>query len=124
MQTALLVIESIAVIVVTAAIVILVSGLLREIRKIGKASEDLSRVLTTLDDELAPTLTDVRSAVGNVDKLVADLSQTVKKVDKAAVGVENLIQNASAVKALKSSTANLISVYEGVKQGIKTLRGS
>jgi uncharacterized protein YoxC len=102
--------------------------MLREIRKLGRAGEDLSRVLNTLEGEVTPTIREVRTAVENVDQLVSDVNITVRRVDKLAVGAEGLLHNAiigsAAANAIKTSTTSIISVYEGVKQGIRTLRGS
>lgn len=126
MQTVFLIIASIAIIVITIAIVILVRGVLPEIKKIGKASEDLSRVADTLEHEITPAIKDIRETVTNTDILVKNTTQTICRIDRITESVDQLIHStfiaSTANKAIKSSTAGIISVYEGLRKGIKTLR--
>lgn len=128
MQTALLVVGIIAIALVALAIVVLVGGVLREIRKIGKASEDLSRLLKTAEESCAELTRDTHTTLNDADKLIVEITDTVEHIDKVAEGTERLLNGAlvvsTAAKAIKTSTAGLVSVLEGVKQGIKTLRGS
>lgn len=128
MQTAFLIIASISVIIVTIAFVLLVKGVLCEIRKIGKASEDLSKAADSLEHDIAPAIKDIRATVSSTDVLVKNTTQTISRIDRIADSVDQLIHNTyittTAAKALKSSTAGIISVYEGVRKGIKSLRDS
>lgn len=128
MQTAFLIIASIAVIVITIAFIYLARGVLREIKKIGDASENLSRVANSLEHDIIPTINDIRATVSNTDILVKNTTQTICRIEKIADSIDNIIHNTyittTAAKALKSSTASIIGVYEGVRKGIKTLRGS
>jgi len=127
-QTAFLIIVSVSVMVVTVALVVLVRGLLCEIRKIGKAGEDLSRVADSIDREIVPAIKDARATMANTDILVRSATQAIKRIDGIADGLDHLVHNniagAIAAKAVKSSATSLLSVYEGVRKGIKTLRDS
>ena len=128
MQTALYVVGIAGIAVFVAAFVVVVAGVLREIRKIGQMSEDLSHFLKTAEEELSSTTRDARTALDDIDQLVVRVTETVGRIDKLAAGTERLVEGAhiagAAAKAMRSSTAGLVSVYEGVKQGIRTLRGS
>ncbi len=128
MQVVLYVSLSIAVLVIAGAFAVLVSGVLREARKVGAASEELARLLKTTEDELTQTTQHARNALIDVDRLVVEVTDTVRHVDKAAYGVERIVDTletaTSAVKLVKTSTGGLLSVYEGVKQGIRALWGS
>lgn len=128
MQTALFVVGIVGIVVFVGAFVILVWGVLRELRKIGQTTQDVSRFLATAEEELTSTTQDIRTALNDADKLTVDLAKTVERVDSIAEGVERIIEGTyvatAAVRAVKSSTGGLISVYEGIKQGIMTLCGS
>ena len=128
MLTVLLAVASIAVIVVTIAFVALVQGALRQAGKIGQASEDLSHLLRVAEEELIGIRRDARSTLDEIDRLAGKLTDTVERIGKAAAGAQRLLDGvyvvSTAAKAVKSSTAGLLGVYEGVKQGIRILRGS
>ena len=128
MQTVLLVVGSVAIAVVAIAFTALALGVLREARKIGQASEDLSHFLRSAEEELASTTREARSTLSNIDQLAVKSTETVERVSNVAAGAERLVDGAylatAVAKAAKSSTAGLASVYEGVKQGIRTLCGS
>lgn len=128
METVFLIVGSIALTVIATGFAALVIGALRELRKIGQASEDLSRLLRTAEEELAPTMQNARSIASDADQLVIQLTKTAERVDRVAEDAERVVRGtfltASVVRTLKSSTAGLLSVYEGVKQGIRNLCGS
>jgi len=118
---------AIGALVVAVSFAVLVGGLLRETRKLGRTAEDLSSFLKTTEQELASTTENLRHAVLDVDRLVTEITCTVSKVERAASGIERIVEGvqaaAAATKIVRSSTGGLVSVYEGVKQGIKSLRG-
>ena len=121
MQTALIVVAIVGILFVALAIADF-------LRKIGKASEDVSHFLKVTEEELTTTAAEVRNTLTSVDRLVTDVAQTAERVDRLTCEAERLVQGAqvatAAAKAVKSSTAGLFSVYEGVKQGIRALWGS
>lgn len=124
----LYVVASIAILAVAGAFVALVSGALKELRKVGRATDELSELINTINTEIVPIAKSTTATLEEVDHLIADVTQTVGLVNRVAGGAERLMETAhvasAATQAVKSSTAGIISVYEGVKQGIKTLRGS
>jgi len=126
-QTVLFVVGTLAIAIITAASVVLVRGILREMRGIGQVARDLSHFLKTAEEELTGTAHDTRAALNNVERLVGTINETVVRVSRVAEVAERVLDAAflanTAVKAVKSSTVGLTSVYEGVKQGIKTLCG-
>jgi uncharacterized protein YoxC len=128
MQGVLYAALSIAVLVIAGAVAVLVSGVLREARKIGQTCEDLSSLMKTTEEELARTTEQTRIAMADVDRLVVEVTDAVKHVDNAANGIERIVETVesatSALHLVKSSTGGLVSVYEGVKQGIRALWGA
>ena len=127
MQTVLFVVLSIAAIVVAAAFAVLVSGILREARRIGRTCEDVSEFLKRTEEELTSTARDARTALGDIDQLLVKTTETVSHIEKVSEEAERLLSGAhmasAAAKAVQSSKAGVFSVYEGVKQGIRTLWG-
>ena len=128
METALLIVRLAAIVLITLAFIALVVGALRVQKKIGQASEDLSRFLKTADESCVGLTSDTRTTLNDIDRLVVGVANTAERIDKLAEGTEHLVNGAhiayTAARALKSSTAGLVSVLEGVKQGINTLCGS
>lgn len=123
-----LIIASIAIVVVTAAVVIVARGMLKEMHKVGQASEEMSEFMRAINEEISPIAKNASAALSDIDTLVIQTTKTIERLDKVACGAERLIETAdmatAATKVAKSTAAELISVYEGVKRGIKTLRGS
>jgi ABC-type transporter Mla subunit MlaD len=106
----------------------LVMGILRELRKVGKACEDTSGFLQVAKESCAELTSDTHTTLGDIDRLVSGLANTAEHIDKVAEGAERLVSGAhvaaTVAKTLRATTAGLVSVLEGVKQGIKTLHGS
>lgn len=122
------VIASIAILAVAIAFVVLVRSALQVLKKVGRTVDDLSELTSTLNREVVPITQNAASTLEDANKLIREVNQTVELVNRVAGGADRLIETArmatAASQAVKTSTAGLISVYEGVKQGIKTLRGS
>ncbi len=128
LQAILLIVATIAIAAIAWAAVNLAQGILREIRKIGQATEDISCVLRAAEEELRPAIRDTRTAINDVDRLIVCATETVHRVDRLTGGVEGLLEGSvaglTASKTVRSASATLLSVYEGVRQGIRVLRGS
>lgn len=118
------VLSSIALFFMGIAFVVLAIALGR----IGRLSDEISRLARTIDEEVGPTARDIRLAVNSVDKLVSRAAETMERIDRVAKEVERLLDVAYvadvAEKVAKTSVSGILSVYEGVKQGIRTLRGT
>ena len=121
MQTALIIVGIMAIVFVALAIADL-------LRKVGRVTEDLSHFLKVTEEELTATAKEVRDTLSDVDHLVTDVTETAERIGRLSGEVERIVDGvqiaSSAAKAVKSSTAGLSSVYEGVKQGIRALWGS
>ena len=128
MQNVLFGALAVAALVIAVAVAVLVSGLLRELKKVGRTCEDLSQFLNTTEQEIASTTEVVRQTVTDLDGVVAGVSRTVEKVESAVTGIEQIVQRAQAASSVarmvRSSTGGFASVYEGFKQGIRTLCGT
>jgi uncharacterized protein YoxC len=128
LQAILLIVATIAIAAIAWAAVTLAQGILREVRKISQATEDVSRLLRTAEEELVPAIRDTRTAIGDVDQLIVCATATIHRVDRLTGGVEGLLEGSvaglAASKTVRSASATLLSVYEGVRQGIRVLRGS
>lgn len=128
MEKALFVVAIVGISVFVVSFVALVLGILRQMRKIGEATESLSSAVKALERELTLTAHDARMALHNIDRLAEQATETVEHVDSVALRIDRIIGGTStavaATKAVKSSTAALVSVYEAFKRGIKSLRGS
>ena len=119
---------SIAILAIAIAFIVLVRSALQVLQKAGRAADRIATLTETLNREIIPVSKNAASTLESADKLIEDANLTVQLVNKVAGGADRLIETArmatAATHAVKSTTAGVISVYEGVKQGIKTLRGS
>lgn len=121
-------IASIAILAVAIYVVILIRSALEVLQKAGRSVDEITKLTKTLNEEIVPITRNAASTLESADQLIEEVQQTVNLVNRVAGGAERLVETArmatAASHAVKSSTAGIISVYEGVKQGIKTLRGS
>jgi methyl-accepting chemotaxis protein len=127
-QTTFYAIASAAVVVITVIVIFVARALLREMHKVGRVSDEMSDLMRKVNDEVLPVTKNVSTALGDIDNLVVQVTKTAERIDRVAGGAERLLDTAhvasAATKAASSAAAEVISVYEGVKRGIKTLRGS
>jgi hypothetical protein len=125
-QISLFVVAIVAIVVATVTLVIFCRRMLLEARKVGRAAEDVSRFAQTADREITQFTQSAGVTLSNVDELAASASRAVERLDGVVESAERLIDVGqialTATKAARSSTAAAVSVYEGIKQGIKTLR--
>jgi hypothetical protein len=98
------------------------------LRKVGQATEDLSHLLRAAEEEIVPTVREARTTLSDADRLIVCATETVHRVDRVTGGIEHLLDGSvaglAASKTVKSASATLLSVYEGLRQGIRILRGS
>lgn len=121
------IIASIAVLVITGVLIYIARNLLQEMQKVGRVTEEISSLIQTVNAEVIPVVKSASTTLVDIDNLVTQVTKTADRVEKLTGGVERVLDTAhvatAATKAAKSTAAELISVYEGVKRGIKTLRG-
>jgi len=128
MQQFLYLTLSVAIIVITILFIMLSKRIMRELENLGRTSTEMSELIRKVDKEIMPLTQSASAAIDDIDALVVQVTKTAKKIDKVAGGAERLLDTAhvasAATKAASSAAAEVISVYEGVKRGIKSLRGS
>ena len=128
LQAILLVVATIGIVVIAWATVVLTRGILCETRKIGQATEDISRLIGAVEEELVPTVRDARTVLNDADRLIVCATENVHRVDRVTGGIEHLLDGSVAglvaSKTVKTASATLLSVYQGVMQGIRILRGT
>ncbi|MDH7480366.1 MAG: DUF948 domain-containing protein [Armatimonadota bacterium] len=121
---AAVVLTSIALFLLAVAFIILATMAGR----IGKLSEEITKFVRDAREEFIPVAAEARSALANIDKLTNRAADIAERVSRVAEKAECLLDGAYvaevAGRVVKSSASSLLSVYEGIKQGIKTLRKS
>jgi uncharacterized protein YoxC len=126
--TAFYIIASVAIIVITVMVVAVGRSMMSEMRKVGQATDQLNGVLQRVNEEILPLAQNASKTISDMDVLVVNATGTAERINRLAASVESLLDTSNvattATKVAKSTAAELISVYEGVKRGIKTLRGS
>lgn len=116
---------TIAIVVLTAAILVFVQRAVVEMRKVGKSADELSRFLLSTGEDIANTTEEARNVLDGSARLVASATETVEHVKCVAKRLEraaDLVHVAStATKAVCSSTTSLGAICEGIKQAVKVL---
>jgi uncharacterized protein YoxC len=127
MQTFLILIISFSVGAIAVAFIFLVRGILKQAEKITQTLDEVSHFLRTTEEELIIAARNIQTAAQEISKLASTGTLTVERIEKLAKSIQRLVDGAEIAtliaKTLKSSTAGVTSVYEGIKQGIKTLCG-
>ncbi|MGB9588335.1 MAG: DUF948 domain-containing protein [Armatimonadota bacterium] len=112
---------------IAVAFVLLVRGILRQVARIAQTLDEVSRFLRTAEQDLSAAARDIRVAAQGISKLASTSTSAAERIDSVAKSIQRLVDGAEiaavAAKTLRSSTAGITSVYEGVKQGIRTLCG-
>ncbi|MDI6828895.1 MAG: DUF948 domain-containing protein [Armatimonadota bacterium] len=118
------VLTSIALLLLAVAFVVLAVM----VGKIGRLSVEITKFVEDAREELIPAAAEARSTLANINKLTNRTAEIAECVGRVSEKAECLLDGAYvaevAGKVVKSSASSLLSVYEGIKQGIKTLRGS
>lgn len=112
---------------IAVAFVLLVRGILRQMTRVSQSLDEVSRFLKIAEQDLSAAVRDVRSAAQEIAKLASTSTSAAERIDNVSKSIQRLVDGAEiaaiAAKTLKSSSAGITSVYEGVKQGIRTLCG-
>lgn len=123
MVTTLLVVVSV---LMAATLIVLVIGLLMYIRRLNAAVCEIQATLAAVRENVLPLAADARRLVGDADGLVVSAWEQIKRIRRLADMVEELLDgktiSRAAGAAVSTSRTTLISVVEGIKQGIHTLR--
>lgn len=104
----------------------LVVGLVLYFRRLDEATRELTSMLRAVRENLVPLADDTRQTLASVDGLVGDIRLEVAQIKHVTATIENLVEGRTIVegaeRAVTSSRATLVSVLEGIKQGLKALR--
>lgn len=107
-------------------LIALIVGLALYLRRLDEATREVASTLRAIRESLVPLADDTRQTLTNVDGLVGELRVEVAQIRQITTSVENLVEGRTIVqgaeKAVTSSRATLVSVLEGIKQGLKVLR--
>jgi len=126
-STILYIVASCAIIVITITVVSLSRCAMAEMRSIGRATEQLNEFVRKLNAEVVPVVRNATKAIEGIDKLVENVAKSTDRIEKISASIEGLLDTANmasaASKAAKTTAVELASVYEGLKRGIKSLRG-
>lgn len=114
------------VILMSVILITLVLGLVLYLRRLDEATREMVSTLRAVRENMVPLADDTRQTLANVDGLVGELRKEVAQIRHITTSVENLVEGRTIVegaeRAVTSSRATLVSVLEGIKQGLKALR--
>jgi uncharacterized protein YukE len=122
MTDLLIIISVIAIISFTVMFILLSRGLLEEAKKVGKASEDISKLTSSINEQITPTVEDIKASLRSINAVVSEASNTINHANQLIDSTDKLIRFNKVTNVLKSSAANLINVYDGIRKGIKNSR--
>ncbi|MHB9035948.1 MAG: DUF948 domain-containing protein [Armatimonadota bacterium] len=115
-------------VLVSVTLITLVVGLVLHFRRLNSAVRELETTLRVARDEIVPLVEDTRRVLRHTNELVLGARAQVDRVGHVVESVENLVEGKTIVgaaeRAVSSSRTTLISVLQGMKEGLKTLRGA
>jgi uncharacterized protein YoxC len=115
-------------VLVSVTLIVLIVGLMLYLRRVNSAVRELEDTLKVMRDEIVPLVEDTRRVLRHTNELVLGARVQVDRVGRVAESVENLVEGKTIVgaaeKAVSSSRTTLLSVLNGVKEGLKSLRGA
>lgn len=118
----------VVVVLMAATLITLVIGLLLYIRQLGRAVSEIELTLKAVRKDVLPLSNDIRKTLGDVDDLVANIRMQSDRVGRVAQAAEQLLDGRAVTRAagtaVNMSRNTVVSVLEGLKQGLQVLRGA
>lgn len=116
------------VVLLTLIVLALVVGFALLGRRLETTLREMEETLRSGRGDFSAVSLDIRQSLAEADSLVRSTREQVARIDRLLAGVERLVEGRTVVdaagRAVSSSRATLLSAMEGVKQGLKTLRGA
>ena len=116
------------VVLLSAILIALVAGLVTYLRRLNAAVSEIAQTQKTLRERVMPLSDDARQLIADTSGLVRSAREEVDRLIRITESLERLIEGKTvadaAGKAIASSRLVLVSLLEGLKQGLKTLRRS
>lgn len=109
-------------------LIVLIVGLVLYLRQLNRTTREIELTLREMRGSIVPLAEDARRTIADVDELLHSSRMQVERVGWLVQSVQNLIEGRTVVdvanRAVSTSKTTLVSVLEGIKQGLRTLRGS
>lgn len=115
------------IVLLSATIILMIVGMGICIRRLGGTAREMEDTLRTVREEVLPLAADLKRVLGNADTVFDSAQAEVERVSRITESIEHLVGGKTVVdaagKAASTSKATVVSVLEGLRQGLKTLRG-
>ena len=112
----------------SVTLIVLITGLVLYMRQLNRTTREMELTLRAVRTSVVPLAEDVGRTLADVDELLRSSRAQVERVGWLVQSIENLVEGKTVVdaanRAVSSSRTTLVSVLEGVKQGLRILRGS
>lgn len=116
------------IVLLSVILITLVVGIALVIRRIQKTAREVEATLKVVREGIVPLVSQFGQAVSNFDSLVYSTRAEIGKVGQFVKYIEKLLElrniAGTAGKAVLTSKINVVSVLEGIRQGVKVLKGS
>jgi uncharacterized protein YoxC len=125
MVTTLLVVVAV---LTAVTLIVLIVGLLAYMRRLSDAVSEIQHTLAAVRENMVPLAQDSRRLIADADEFVIAAREQVGRIRRLVDTVEQLLEGRTLTRAasaaVSSSKTTLVSVLEGIKQGIHALRRS
>jgi uncharacterized protein YoxC len=125
METGLLVA---VIVLLSVTLTVLVVGLLVYIGRLNRAVDEGAGALKSVRETVVPVAGDLRRLIEDTDELVRDTRKQVEAVGNVVGTAQRLVDGKpimdAASRAAASSRSTLVSVLEGIREGLKSLRSA
>lgn len=116
------------VVLLTVAIVTMAAALWFISNRMGSLAREAECALRAAREHLDAVSGDLRSALAKTEGLLGDLRVQISRIDRMFGGIERIADGKAVAdatgKAVRSSRTKILAAVEGIKQGLKTLRGT
>jgi len=115
-------------VVVVVTLVVFAVGIVVYVRRLDDAVAELKLSLKEFRENTGPLCDDIRQVLTNTDGLVTSARGQMQSIARVTESVEHLVEGKTimdaAGKAVSTSRSTLVSVLQGIKEGLRALRSS
>lgn len=122
-------IETLLVVVtvlLSITLILMIVGIIVIFRRLEQTTDQMTKTMKSVQESIGPLATDMRHTLANIDSLCDNTRAQMQRVGRFVEAIEHIIEYKSiaslAGKAAFSSKVTLVSLFEGLKSGLKALK--
>lgn len=118
----------VVIVLLSATLIVLVTGILLYISQLNKAVSEMSETLKAIRKDVVPLSADAKRVLVNTDNLISGARQQVDSIKRVTDLAEQWLDGRNITRAagaaVSTSRTKVVSALEGLKIGLKALRSA